>query len=174
MPRLLATAAIAMAALVLAAVAWQRTTHYPPTRPRAAVDAAAAFSGRGPTYLADGDFPVALVLRRPMTFVTDRRKDQDFTYVLSGHDLQTLHRGSNAPTSELRPACGGTTMIVGAHRQRRRRRPSSRPGAESFARSEDTQGTTESHDDTLTVTLSPAARATVISNGRVDAGGRAR
>ena len=108
-------AAVGLVALAFAAVAWERTMHYPTVRARDAVAALARVKGRGLTYVVNGDFPVAVLVPTPIRIVDDDHSTTGWSVVFPGGPRVLHINNPQRAARELRPACGRTAVIAGAN-----------------------------------------------------------
>ncbi len=148
---------VTVAAVALAAVAWNRAASYPTTHSRAALETLVQASAHGPAYIAYQDDPIDLVAPGPIRIVNDRTSLQGYSVAGVGGGLRILHLyPGDVAARELRPACGHTAAIAGFDIQAVE---AVLPlvGCRALQRHVDTHGTARVDDDTIVVTFAPAA-----------------
>jgi hypothetical protein len=108
-------AAVGIAALVVAAVAWRSTAHYPTARASHALATIQAVGGNPVRYVVDADFPVDLIVPGSIRILKSSHTTTGFTVGFNGR-LRVLHVNSRAVAAgELRRACGRTAAIAGTN-----------------------------------------------------------
>lgn len=145
-------AAVGLVPLAFAAVAWERTEHYPTVRARDAVAALARVKGRGPTYVVNGDFSVALLVPTPIRIVDDEHSATGWSVVFPGGPRVLHISNPKRAARELRAACGKTAVIAGANAQTLER-VLPRVGCRVRQKRTQSYGTADPHDDTVVVTF---------------------
>jgi hypothetical protein len=156
-PGALASLLVVVVAVVFATAAWGHTITYPTTRSRVALRTLDRMRATGPIFVAFGVHPLDLVAPGPLHFVNDRTSDLGYSVDRLGGGLRILDvHPLDLTARELRPACGHTAAIAGAD-------PRTIAAALLFLpchalhEQVDTQGTPDIDDDTVVLTLGPAA-----------------